>query len=63
MPFAEMWIDLDTAMQSEVSQKYKNKYHTVRHICAVQKNGPDESIYKAEIETQVQRTNVWIPTC
>ena len=25
--FVEMWIDLETVIQSEVSQKEKNKYH------------------------------------
>ena len=27
----------------------------------LKKNGIDDFIYKAEIETQMQRTNVWIP--
>ena len=27
MPFAEMWIDPETVIQSEVSQKEKSKYH------------------------------------
>ena len=31
--FAEMWMDLETAIQSEVSQKEKNKYHILMHIC------------------------------
>ena len=26
VPFAEMWTDLETVIQSEVSQKEKNKY-------------------------------------
>ena len=26
VPFAEMWIDLETVIQSEVSQKEKNKH-------------------------------------
>ena len=25
------------------------------------RNGTDEPVYKVEIETQMQRTNVWIP--
>ena len=29
---AEMWIDLETVIQSEVSQKEKNKYHILMHI-------------------------------
>ena len=28
VPFAEIWIDLETVIQGEVSQKEKNKYHT-----------------------------------
>ena len=27
VPFAEMWIDLETVIQSKVFQKEKNKYH------------------------------------
>ena len=29
--FAEMWIDIETVIQSEVSQKEKNKYHIFMH--------------------------------
>ena len=28
-PFAETWIDLETVMQGEVSQKEKNKYRII----------------------------------
>ena len=28
-PFAEMWMDLETITQSEVSQKEKKKHHTI----------------------------------
>ena len=31
------------------------------NICGIQKNGTDEPVCKAEIETQMQRTNVWTP--
>ena len=31
--FVEMWMDLETVIQSEVSQKEKNKYHILMHIC------------------------------
>ena len=30
--FAEMWMNLETAIQSEVSQKEKNKYCILTHI-------------------------------
>ena len=59
--FVETWMDLATFIQSEVSQKEKNKYRILMHVCGIQKNGTDEPFYKAEIETQVQRTNVWTP--
>ena len=60
-PFAEMWLDLETLIQSELSQKVKNKYCIISFTCGIQKNGTDELICKVEIETQMQRTNVWIP--
>ena len=30
--FVETWIDLETVIQSEVSQKEKNKYRILTHI-------------------------------
>ena len=47
------WMDLETVIQSEVSQKEKNKYHILTHICGIQKNGTDEPVCKAKIETQM----------
>ena len=35
MPFAEMWMDLETFLLSEASQKEKNKHHILRHICRI----------------------------
>ena len=54
-------MDLETVIQTEVSQKEKNKYCIILLICEIQKNDTDELICKAEIQTQTQRTNVWIP--
>ena len=31
--FVETWMDLETVLQSEVSQKEKNKYRILTHIC------------------------------
>ena len=31
----EIWMDLETVIQSEVSQKEKNKYHILTHICGI----------------------------
>ena len=33
--FVETWMDLETVLQSEVSQKEKNKYHILTHICGI----------------------------
>ena len=33
--FAETWIDLETVIQSEVSQIEKNKYHIILLICRI----------------------------
>ena len=35
VPFVEMWMDLETVIQSEVSQKEKTKYHISTHICRI----------------------------
>ena len=32
VPFAKMWMHLEIVIQSEVSQKVKNKYCTLMHI-------------------------------
>ena len=33
--FVETWMDLETVKQSEVSQKKKNKYHILTHLCGI----------------------------
>ena len=52
LQFAEMWIDLEMAIQSEMSQKEKNKC-MISLICGIQKNDTDELICKAGIESQM----------
>ena len=42
--FVETWMDLETVIQSEVSQK--NKYRILTHMCGIQKNGIDDLICK-----------------
>ena len=51
--FVETWMDLETVIQSEVSQKEKNEYRILTYICGTQKNGTDELVCRAEIETQM----------
>ena len=31
----EMWMDLETVTESEVSQKEKNKYRILTHVCGI----------------------------
>ena len=59
--FVEMWIDLETVTQSEVGQKGKNKYLILMHVCGIWKNCADELVCRAEVETQMWRTNMWTP--
>ena len=51
--FVETWMDLETVIQREVSQREKNKYCILMHISGIQRNGTDELVCKAEIETQM----------
>ena len=39
--FVETWMDLETVIQSEVSQKEKNKYRILTHIRGTWKHGTD----------------------
>ena len=45
------WMHLETAKQSKVSQKEKNKYYIVMH--GIQKNGIDEPVCREGMETQM----------
>ena len=33
--FVETWINLESVIQGEVSQKEKNKYHILMHVCGI----------------------------
>ena len=59
VPPAAVWAGLEPVVQSEASQKEKSKCHILRNISG--NIGIGDLIYKAEIETQTWRTNIWIP--
>ena len=61
MPFAATWMDLAIVILSEISQTETEKYHMTSLICGILKNGTNELIYKTEIESQMQKTNLWLP--
>ena len=46
------WMNLESIIQSEVSEKEKNKYHQLMHIYGIYKNHTDEFISKAATEKQ-----------
>jgi len=46
-------MDLETVIESEISQKEKNKYRVILHICGIYKNDMDVLINKAEIKTEM----------
>ena len=53
--FIVRWIDLESVIQSEVSQKEKNKYRMLTHIYGILKkkrNGHEEPRGKTGIKTQ-----------
>ena len=45
------WVNLQLIIQSEVSQKEKNKYRTLTHIYGIQKEGTDEPICRVAVDT------------
>ena len=51
--FVETGMDLETVIQSEVSQKEKNKYRILTHVCGTYTNGTDEPVCRAEVETEM----------
>ena len=54
------WMNLQPIIQGEVSQKEKNKYHILMHIYELQKDSTDEPICRVTVETQTQRTDLWM---
>ena len=46
------WMNLEPIIQSEVSQKEKDKYHILTHIYEIWKNSIEEFIYRATMEKE-----------
>ena len=51
MPFAATWMDLETVIMSEVSQRQIP--YDITYMWNLKKNGTNEPIYKTEIESQM----------
>ena len=56
------WMNLEPIIQSEVSEKKKDKYHVLTHTYGIQKDGTDEPICRAATEMQTQRKDLWTDT-
>ena len=54
VPFSETWMDIESIINSEVNLKEKSKYCIFKCICGIYKNGLDNLICKAEIETDIE---------
>ena len=50
MSFLMRWMNLEPIIQSEVSQKEKDKYYILMHIYGIQKSDTEEFIYMATME-------------
>ena len=50
--FVVRWMDLESVIQSEVSQKEKNKYCMVTHTYGIKKKGSEEYRGRTGIKTQ-----------
>ena len=50
------WLNLEPIIQSEECQKDKDKYHILRHIYGIQKDGTNEFICKAAMEKHREQT-------
>ena len=53
------WMNLEPIIQSEVSHKEKDKHCILMHIYRIQKNDTQEFIYRATVEKQTQRIDLW----
>ena len=46
------WMNLESIIQNEVSQKEKDKYHILTRLYGIWKNGTEELICRAAVEEQ-----------
>ena len=53
------WMNLEPTIQSEVNQKEKDKYRILMNKYRIQKDDTDEIIFRAAMEKQTQRTDLW----
>ena len=55
LPFAAMWLDLESVMLSEISQSVKDKYHMISLVWNLRNKMANKGGKKRD------RTNRWLP--
>jgi len=53
------WMKMEPIIQSEVSQKDKDKYCILTHIYGILKDGNNDPVWKTAKETHIYRTDFW----
>ena len=53
------WMNLEPIVQSDLCEKEKDKYCVLMHIYGIQKNGTEEFIFKAAMDKQTQKIDLW----
>ena len=53
-------MNLEPIIQGEVSKREKNKYRMLTNIYGIYKDDTDEPIFRAAMEMQIQRTDLWL---
>jgi len=61
MSFAATWMELETLILSEASQKEKDKYYIIPFILWHLKSGTNEPIYRTGTDSQTQRRDLCLP--
>ena len=53
------WRKLEPILQSEASQKEKQQYSIITHICGTEKDCNDDPICETAKKTQMYKTGFW----
>ena len=60
MPFAATWVDLKIIILSEVTERERQLPYDITYMQNL-KYDTNEFIYEREIDSQTQRTDMWLP--
>jgi len=60
IPFAATWMEIETLIITEISQKEKNRYHMTSLICGIY-NMAWMKLSIEQKQTQTWRADLWLP--